>query len=167
MLQKDIRDITHELYPSILRHGLVPALQSLGDSFEDTLTIAIEPGEELVRQEREDRRLVPEQVRLAAYRIVEEALGNVVKHAKASRVAIRPELTSEGRLRLTVQDNGCGFDVNATSAGLGMTAMRDYAEAAGGTRLVQSTLGLGTEVIATLPVEALRAERPPIASSSG
>ena len=49
VLQKDIRAITHELYPSILRHGLVPALQSLGDSFEDTLTIAVEPGEEFVR----------------------------------------------------------------------------------------------------------------------
>ena len=160
MLQEDIRTISHQLYPFVLRYGLVPALQSLGDIFEDTLTIEFQVDEELVRQEREDRRLVPEEVRLAVYRIAEEALGNVVKHAEASsRVVIRPELTPEGSLRLTVRDDGRGFDSKDTSPGLGMAAMEDYAEAAGGARVVRSVPGNGTEVIATLPVGAQEAER--------
>ena len=160
VLQKDLHSITYQLYPSILRYGLVPALQSLGDSFGETLTIDIELDEELVRREKTDRTLIPEQVRLVAYRIAEEALGNVVKHANASKVAIRPELTPEGCLRLTVRDDGQGFDEHGISVGTGMSAMMDYAEAMGGTRLVHSAPGSGTEVIVTLPLPAPASEPP-------
>ena len=102
-LADHIRSITHRLYPSILRYGLVPALQvpalqSLTDTFQSTLDVELELNEAFVRLEKEDHGLIPEQVRLAAYRIVGEAFGNVVKHSNASGVTIRPVLISGGEV---------------------------------------------------------------------
>ena len=159
-LEKHIRSISHRLYPSILRYGLVPALQSLADTFQESLDVDVELDETFVRLEKEDHALIPEQVKLAAYRIAEEALGNAVKHSNASCVTIRPELISEERFRLTVRDNGQGFEVGDTSPGLGLTAMRDYAEATGGERIVRSAPGAGTEVVATFPVPGAPPGRP-------
>jgi two-component system NarL family sensor kinase len=89
VLDNQVRPISHRLYPSIVRRGLVAALQSLGDQFETTLPIETEFDEELVRRERANPKLISEQVRLAAYRIAEEALTNVKKHSGASQVEVR------------------------------------------------------------------------------
>ena len=151
VIQQEVSVLSRRLYPSILRMGLVPAIQSLGDQFETSVRMAMEMDDELKRRERADRNVIPEPVRLTAYRIVEEALNNVVKHAQASAVTVRLDLPSEGQLRLAVQDNGQGFDVEGASGGLGMTTMQDYAEAAGGRGVIHSTPGKGTEVTATLP----------------
>jgi len=166
LLDSHIRPISHRLYPSILRQGLVPALQSLGDQFEAILAVEMELDEELMRQERANRRLIPEQVRLAACRIAEEALTNVVKHAKASRVILGLELPSEGWLRLTVRDNGQGFGEGSASGGLGILMMHDYAEVVGGRCTVHSAPGEGTGVTATFPLAESGTEHPDRASSS-
>ncbi|MBL7119335.1 MAG: PAS domain S-box protein [Dehalococcoidia bacterium] len=165
LLDSHIRPISHRLYPSILRQGLVPALQSLGDQFEAILAIEMELDEELMRQERANRRLIPEQVRLAACRIAEEALTNVVKHAEASRVTLGLELSSEGWLRLTVRDDGQGFEGQSTSGGLGILMMHDYAEVVGGRCAVRSAPGEGTGVTATFPLAESGTEHPERASS--
>ena len=167
VLDNHIRSISHRLYPSILRYGIVPALQPLIDTFHDSLDISLELDETLVKLEKEERNLIPEQVRLAAYRIAEEALGNAVKHANAGSVVVRPELVDRGRFRLTVRDDGRGFEVRETSLGLGLAAIGDYAEATGGERLVRSTPGGGTEVVATFPLPGARAGRRGTASTSG
>jgi signal transduction histidine kinase len=151
IIQQEISGLSRRLYPSIVRRGLVPALQSLGDQFDATLDLDMELDEQLVRQERTARDLIAEPVRLAAYRVAEEAMGNVVKHAGAGRVTIRLEALSTGGLQLTVEDDGEGFDVGATSGGLGLAAMHDYAGAVGGECVVRSHPGKGTRVIATLP----------------
>ncbi len=103
--------------------------------------------------------LLPEQVGLAAYRIAEEALTNVVKHAKASKVTVRLDSSREGWLRLTVRDDGQGFDVESPPHGLGMGTMQDYAEAVDGECSVHSDPGAGTEVTAVLPLSPPGAEQ--------
>jgi len=158
LLETHIRPIAQQLYPSILRRGLVPALQSLGDQFEAVLAIEMQLHEGLMRQERDNSSLIPEPVRLVAYRIAEETLTNVVKHAKASRVTLELEVSPEGSLRLTVRDNGQGFDMESTSSGLGIPIMQDYAELIGGKCLICSAPGEGTEVTATLPLAGSGAE---------
>ena len=80
VIEAEIRPITHQLYPSILRRGLIPALQSLGDQFESAIDLQMELDPDLVQRERVDSNLIPERVRLSAYRIAENALANVVKH---------------------------------------------------------------------------------------
>ncbi|MEE8471178.1 MAG: ATP-binding protein, partial [Dehalococcoidia bacterium] len=158
LIDSHVRPISHRLYPSILRRGLVAALQSLADQFEATLAIDMWLDEGLVRQEKVNPRLILEQVRLAAYRIAEETLTNAAKSANASKVSIRLELRSGGWLRLMVRDNGQGFDVKSASGGSGILMMQDYAEVAGGECVISSVPNDGTEVTATLPLAGPGAE---------
>ncbi len=160
VMEDHVRPISHRLYPSILRRGLIAALQSLGDQFEHTLNITMKMDERIMRRERLDPRLIPEQVRLSTYRIAEEALTNIFKHSKNSRVAIDLEQFPEGWFQLTVRDNGNGFQVESEAEGLGILMMQDYAEMAGGNCAVHSTLGEGTSVIANFPLSAPDAEPP-------
>ena len=159
-MEDHVRPISHRLYPSILRRGLIASLQSLGDQFEQTLNIEMKMDQEIMRQERLDPRLIPEQIRLSTYRIAEEALTNIFKHSKNSNVVIELEQLPEGCFQLTVQDNGRGFHVENESEGLGILMMQDYAEMAGGYCAVHSGPGEGTSVLATFPLEAPAAEHP-------
>ena len=160
LLEQEIRSIVHQLYPYILRRGFVPALQSMGDQIESVISIEMDLDQELVRKERADRSLIPEQAKLAAYRIAEEALTNVVKHANASKVSVRLETPFGGWFRLTVQDDGQGFAVEESLEGMGIVGMRDYAEAIGGECVILGAPGKGTRVTATLPLVILEKEFP-------
>ena len=160
LLEQEIRSIVHQLYPYILRRGFVPALRSLGDQIESVISIELDLDPELVRKERADRSLIPEQAKLAAYRIAEEALTNVVKHANASKISVRLETPFGGWFRLTVQDDGQGFAVEESSEGMGIVGIRDYAEAIGGECVILGAPGKGTQVTATLPLVILEKEFP-------
>ncbi len=94
---------------------------------------------------------LPPGMELVLYRIFQEALSNVAKHADASSVTAR--LTrSGGSLHMTVEDDGCGFDVKAIrssrESGLGLFGMEERLALVGGTLTVESTLGRGTRVSA-------------------
>lgn len=151
LLDNNVRPISHRLYPSILRRGLVAALQSVGDQFEASVDIEMKLDENFVRAERLDPQLVLEQVRLAAYRIAEEALTNAVKHAKGSKVNLELTVPWEGWLCLSLRDNAQGFDLASLAGGRGILMMQDYAEVAGGSCIIRSAPGEGTEVTAILP----------------
>jgi two-component system sensor histidine kinase UhpB len=166
LLDSQVRSISHRLYPSILRRGLIPALQSLGDQFEATMNVEVKLDEELIKQEKADANLILEQVRLAGYRIAEEALTNAVKHAKASWVIIELKSLSEGWLELTVKNDGQGFDMGSTPVGMGILMMQDYAEVVGGKCIISSSQEEGTEVKVYLPLAGPGAEYSEITPSS-
>ena len=95
----------------------------------------------------------------ACFRIIQEALTNVVRHAQAHHVRI--ELTRrEGLLELTIQDDGVGFDVDkavdrtASSGHLGLLGMRERVEILGGTLKIESHPGRGTQIRVSLPVHS-------------
>ncbi|GAA3076162.1 GAF domain-containing sensor histidine kinase [Pseudonocardia yunnanensis] len=106
-----------------------------------------------------DERL-PEHVEIALYRIAQEALQNVQKHARATRVELRFAVR-EGTVRLEVSDDGCGFDTGVggfsgrdlqpEASGYGMRSMTERAELVGGTLTVRSRPGSGTTVTVTVP----------------
>lgn len=97
---------------------------------------------------------------MAAYRVAQEALHNVVKHAQASEVWLRVQQTG-GQLRLTVEDNGRGFDPQASGTGtLGQRSMRERAAEAGGRLEVGSRPGEGTRVELWLPLTPLESSQP-------
>ena len=103
-------------------------------------------------------RLSPD-VELVLYRIVQEALSNVAKHANASRVEAR--LTRRGRsLRLVIEDDGCGFDVEATmgsrGSGLGLFGMEERLALIGGSVQVESAVGRGTRISVEAPLPRSR-----------
>ena len=158
VIERQVSVLVRQLYPPTLRDGLVPTFLSFRDQFKAEPAIEIELDEELMRREKTDRNAVAEPVKLAVYRIAEEALTNVVAHAKASKVNVRLAVSREGWLRLTVRDDGRGFDAKSAPGRLGMATMHDYADAAGGKCAVNSAPGAGTEVTAVLPFSQFGAE---------
>ncbi len=166
LLENEVRSISHRLYPSILRRGLVAALQSLGDQFEAAMDVEMKLDSDLARKERATPAMIVEQVRLAAYRIAEEALTNAVKHAKASKVTVELRPASDGWLELRVKNDGLGFAIKRDAVGLGILMMQDYAEVAGGSCVISSSPDGGTEVKASLPLAGPSAGSPEIPSSS-
>lgn len=167
VVEQQVGVLSRRLYPSTLSLGLVPTFLSLADRFEVGPAVEVELEEELVGREKADRNSVPEQVRLAAYRIAEEALTNAVKHAKAGKVTVRLDASREGWLRLTVRDDGQGFDAKSAPGGLGVTSLQDYADAVGGKCVVRSAAGAGTEVTAVLPLTQTGAAHPESLAKGG
>ena len=152
VIRKDLSVLSRRLYPSILRRGLIPAVQSLGDQFEGALRVDMKLDADLVDREQLNSRLIPEPTRLAAYRIAEEALNNTAKHAKASRVTVELASPSKEGLSIRIKDNGQGYRVERNTGGLGTVVMQDYADAVGGKCTLSSVEGVGTEITAVLPL---------------
>jgi signal transduction histidine kinase len=97
----------------------------------------------------------PAAVEIALYRVAQEALNNVVRHAQASRVTLHIERREECAM-LTVRDDGAGFDPgaavgNATHQGLGLRGVRERVAALGGVLRIHSAPGRGTEVCVVVP----------------
>lgn len=151
VIHQDLRVLTRQLYPSILNIGIVPALESLGDQFEAAFTVEMRLDSHLREQERDDPNLIPEQMKLAVYRIAEEALTNAVKHANASKVTVGLTVIPQGELRVTIEDDGQGFDLGSPHAGLGLAAIQDHAGALGGDSVILSAPGQGARITADFP----------------
>jgi signal transduction histidine kinase len=158
--EQDLGALGRQLYPATLGQGLVPTFQAFGDHPGAVPAIEIRLAKELVSLENADRSLFPEQVGLAMYRIAEEALSNVIKHAKASKVTVRVDPLRQGWWRLTVQDDGQGFDLDSVHLGLGLATMQDYARSMHGECVIQSSPGGGTEITAALPLSRSHGELP-------
>jgi signal transduction histidine kinase len=91
----------------------------------------------------------PAEIKLALYRIAQEALNNVVKHARAGRAIVRLECTEEG-ITLSISDDGCGFDPDAVAPHqLGLGIMRERAEAINAAFTITSQPGHGTDITVT------------------
>jgi signal transduction histidine kinase len=147
----DVRRVIRALRPIYLEDlGLVPALEMLTQSLseQDGLTIAF-------TVEGEVCRLAPER-ELALYRIVQEALTNVVKHARARQGQVK--LQYGDTLKVLIKDDGLGFDLpdrveTLTELGhFGLVGIRERAELIGAQLIVQSTPGRGTTIELHLPL---------------
>jgi signal transduction histidine kinase len=167
VIEQQVGVLSRQLYPSTLSQGFAPTFLAFGDQFKAGPAVEVELDEKLVRREKADLNSVPEPVRLAVYRIAEEALTNAVKHAKAAKVTVRLDASPEGWLRLTVKDDGQGFDAKGSPGGLGMATMQDYADAVGGECVVHSAPGMGTEVTAMLPLSRPGAKHPEANAKGG
>jgi signal transduction histidine kinase len=144
---QDVRRLAVELRPKALDDfGLVPAVERLTESFAEQTGIDVEFVHNVP-----DGRLPPE-VETALYRIVQESLTNVVKHARAGHVSI--VLTSKaGSISILVEDDGVGFEPSRVgSDGLGLVGMRERIGLLGGRVTVESRPGAGTTFVAEVPV---------------
>jgi signal transduction histidine kinase len=145
-LADTVRAMAHRMHPSLLDHlGLGPALESLahetatGTGLEVRVEMALDPKLELPQA-------------LALYRVAQEALHNVQKHARAARVLVRMRQTDRSTI-LEVSDDGEGFLLQASASppGLGLLSMRERMRLAGGELSIASTPGQGTVVVAWVP----------------
>jgi two-component system, NarL family, sensor histidine kinase DevS len=143
---QDVRRLAVELRPSALDDfGLVPALEHLTSAFAEQTGIRVEFGAALG-----DRRL-PGEAETAIYRIVQEALTNVVKHAHARQVSISLTRT-EGSVKAVIEDDGQGFDPAGPEGGHGLIGMRERLGLLGGRLQIESSAGSGTTVAVEVPV---------------
>ena len=159
-LQNDhIRPISHRLFPSVLRLGLAAGLESLVDEYHTKLHIDLQVSQQLRDKEQVNRRFIPDNVKLALYRIAEEALANIVKHTPpVENVVVKLSPSNSRALRLAVSDDGAGFHEAGLSTGIGLAIMSDYAAAAGGSCAIKSIPGKGTRVTAEVPLVALEGQ---------
>lgn len=171
----DIRRLVHGLRPPALDDlGLVPAIRQQADSYgfaekgaanetaDGTTTFSLDVPR--------DPPVLPAAVEVAAFRIAQEALANVARHARARSCRLRLSVDRpSGALELEVSDNGVGLPGSARGpagppqppqpprgrgAGVGLSSMRERAEELGGTCVVEPAPTGGTRVLARLPVEA-------------
>lgn len=142
------RQLAFDLRPTVLDDiGLVPALERLTSDLAARTGLAVE----LVNGLPFTDRLAPA-VETVAYRVVQEALTNVVRHAEASTV--RVALAGAGRrLNVTIIDNGRGFDTTVQARHLGLSGMTERASLAGGDLVVASRPGAGTTITLEVPVD--------------
>ena len=146
---KTVRSITQQMHPATLDDlGLAAAI----DSSLRGLARRQEIRAELHQKDLPER--LPREVELAAYRIVQEAINNVSKHANASEVHVH--LTHlKDRLLIEVEDDGVGFvedtDRPIIARGLGLISVRERAARLGGTFNILSTPGEGTRLVVSLP----------------
>jgi PAS domain S-box-containing protein len=148
---REVRRISHDLLPGALDEtGLGAALNQLGSEFQQRSNVHVE-------MSIDETPVLPDEVAAAFFRVAQEALGNVERHARASRVILELQHGRQG-LCLRVTDNGRGFDTarsfDAGRRGLGMFSMRERIESVGGQFSVDSTKG-ATSVVAALSAAVL------------
>jgi signal transduction histidine kinase len=144
----EVRSIAHNLRPpNFDRLGLTMAIEEMAENIADATTL-----ECVVDLESVDGLFILDD-QILVYRILQESLNNIVKHAGATRVAI--EAWREGDVvHLTVRDNGRGFDGVDRPRGLGLTSIAERVRMLGGTHTINSSRGRGTELTVQLPVRS-------------
>ena len=148
-LVAQIRNLSLNLRPSMLDDlGLVPALLWLFGRYTAQTNVQVDFDHQGL-----ERRFDPE-IETVAYRVVQEALTNVARHARVDQVSVRGWLEN-GSLLLEVRDDGTGFEpgtLNVATASLGLAGMRERASQIGGRLALESEPGAGTRVRVQLPV---------------
>ena len=142
-----VRQVASNLRPAVLDHGLAPAIEWLAADFSKRGTIRC-------RLDVSGSFVLPELQSTAVFRVVQESLTNVTRHAQAREVVI--SLHSSGQqLQVVVRDDGIGFDTAAVGKGqgFGLFGMRERLLALGGRLRIASAPGQGTTVIIKLPLE--------------
>ena len=136
---QDVRRLAVELRPKVLDDfGLVPALERLTQGFGEQTGIVVHLEAGTIGER------LPLEVETAIYRIVQEALTNVVKHARAQQVSVLVTRV-DGRIRAVIEDDGSGFDpTERRDGGIGLVGMRERIELLDGTLTVESTATSGT-----------------------
>ncbi|HWZ98529.1 MAG TPA: ATP-binding protein [Candidatus Dormibacteraeota bacterium] len=164
-VEAQLRQYSHELRPTILDDlGLIPAIRFLAGAVSKRAALPIQISADVA-----DR--LPPAAEIALYRILQEALNNVVKHARASSASI--ELFQEPNFFVCkVQDDGIGFNPDHAQEagqrrGLGLTSMKERINAIGGTLVLESSSGRGTCLTLHVPRNSMEVKHAHSHSSRG
>lgn len=149
-IEQQLRNFSHDLRPTVLDdYGLLPALQSLAERFSKRFGTPVSVDSKPMPR-------LTKTTEAAMYRVAQEALNNVARHAKATRVHIRLWM-SPGELHCRIRDDGVGFDPaalpRASKNALGIIGIRERLNVLGGSLEIQSAPQQGTELKIEVPVE--------------
>jgi signal transduction histidine kinase len=148
-----VRRLSRDLGPSVLEElGLSSGLRYLLEEFSERYSLQ---DSQVEIDEIDD--LFPPQDQLSIFRILQESLTNIFRHAQASRVSVSVK-KQNGTVSLVVEDNGRGFDLQQTLAaegdrkGIGIAALQERVRILGGTLDIWSRMGVGTRIACQIPV---------------
>ncbi len=145
-LVDEVRKLSHDMVSGVLmKFGLEEAVRELGDRISSSDKIQVS-----VFAHNLDQR-VPSKVEIAVYRITQELLANVLKHAQASEVTISMN-RQEDHLNVIVEDDGQGFETGQVKEGMGLENVQKRAALLNGTVIFDSNNGRGTTVIIDIPL---------------
>jgi two-component system, NarL family, sensor histidine kinase DegS len=145
-----VRNFIFELRPMMLDDlGLVPTVRRYADAFKEQTSLDVN-----VTVTGNERRLEP-YLEVMMFRALQELLGNTARHSQASQVKVMLDM-GDDRVRISVDDNGRGFDPEIIQQGnsLGLKLIRERAEMLGGTFEVDSAIGRGTRVVFAVPARS-------------
>jgi len=149
-IAKEVHRLSHNLHPSTVTYlGLLPALRRLCREVSEQTTVAVEfAGPSELADMSED-------AALALFRVAQECLANIAKHSHSREARVSLALDS-GEVRLTVSDNGVGFDATRlqSAGGLGLISIQERARMLGAELTIRSTVSRGTTVDLRLPRQA-------------
>jgi signal transduction histidine kinase len=142
-----MRQLVMDLRPPALDGGLAPALQWLAAEYQRmsgvTCEAAVDP---------QVRALNPE-VKTMVFRVAQESLNNIARHARATHVHLQLQCNDKG-WDLRIDDDGVGFETDRPSRGFGLLSMEERAQLMGGTLRIESQPGQGTHVHLHVPISA-------------
>ena len=144
---QEVRRISHNLVSGLLmKFGLVPALRDLCETVEGAQQIKVH-----LQMHGIDERL-DNQIEISLYRIIQELISNILKHAKATEITV--SITrQDGNLNILVEDNGKGFDTNLVYEGMGLKNIRSRVEKLNGKINFDSVIDRGTIVNIDVPMK--------------
>lgn len=146
-LSEDVHALSYRLHPSgLVDFGMRTAIEAECTHFSQTSSIDVHTDLTGVPDN------LPHEVSLHLFRIVQEGLRNIARHAGATRVdvSLKP---ARGGLGLFIRDNGKGFDPYEKRSGIGLSSMRHRAEVVGGKLEIESKPGRGSRIVAWVPVK--------------
>jgi len=155
-LEEEIRTISHELNHASYEkfHNFIVSLEDMIDSIEKSSSITCTfnydkkvPWDNLLGD-----------IKINAYRIIQESLKNCVKHAKSQHVSISFQSMEDNKLKLTITDDGVGFDINKKRKGIGLKNIISRCKKIRGTLDIDSKPGKGTTIKITIPVTYMDVE---------
>jgi PAS domain S-box-containing protein len=149
-LAESVRSLSHDLHPDVLRHvGLTASLIAYCNGLSQSQQFAIDCATQ------GDFSSIDPGAALCLYRIAQEALHNVVKHAHARHVGVQLLRTGDSA-ELTIVDDGMGFDIETgkSGPGLGLVSITERARLSGGTASIVTALNQGTQVRVEVPINA-------------
>jgi two-component system sensor histidine kinase UhpB len=159
-----IRNLSLDLRPSALDDlGLLPALRWYIKEYQQKFSLSVDFQASGLKER------LPTEIETVVYRIVQEALTNVARHAQAHTVQVRVEGDAE-TIQVTISDDGKGFKMEryqqtlepGQEHGWGMVGMRERASLLGGTLRITSSPGKGTTIYASIPVHLLSNQKEPV-----
>jgi signal transduction histidine kinase len=157
---RTVRDLVYETSPpTISQFGLPAALRDLVERMQSQTSMTIDYSVDTAQSDVElSFEGLPRTIEITCFRIIQEALTNVIKHAGAEHCTVTLTL-GESTLSATIEDDGDGFHANERAGGFGLTGMRERSSAAGGTIRITGNPGEGTVVHVVLPLLRSEADR--------
>lgn len=148
-LEEEIREISHNLKSSYIssEKDFVLLLDELKEEYESIYKFSIQ----LVNHTKIGWKELNDKTKITIYRILQETLTNIQKHAKAKNVNIKFSNRTNSELQVIIEDDGVGFEVDKVEKGIGLDNIEERIKRLNGTLEIESELGIGTKFIILLP----------------